>query len=140
MCEVSIFFTRHRDNQHRYHQRMSTDPTIGSSEAGPSSTQTICCEVTPSVLKKRKKKPKLNVYHALSVPSHHHTEYQAHQDGSITYTLKCLKPPKNAKATINNRTHVAPTLHDATPLSISEPFDDLPLDVSLDFLGQQKRK
>ncbi|KAG2094414.1 uncharacterized protein F5147DRAFT_657174 [Suillus discolor] len=127
---------------HRNQQRMSTDPTyaVGSSEAGTSSIQTIYCEVMSRVPKKRKKKPKLNVYHSVPVPSRQHTEYQAHQDGSITYMLKRLKPPKNAQATINNRTHATLTLHDAAPLSIPEPLDDLPLDVSLDFLGQQRRK
>ncbi|KAG1840123.1 hypothetical protein C8R48DRAFT_679666 [Suillus tomentosus] len=139
VCGI-VFATRtvNRRNQ----QRMSTDPTyaVGSSEAGTSSIQTIYCEVTSRVPKKRKKKPKLNVYHSVPVPSRQHTEYQAHQDGSITYTLKCLKPPKNAQATINNRTRATLTLHDAAPLSIPEPLDDLPLDVSLDFLGQQRRK
>ncbi|KAG1720794.1 uncharacterized protein EDB91DRAFT_1088700 [Suillus paluster] len=106
---------------------------IGSSA---SSVQTIIC--TKATLK-RKKKPKLNFYCSVLSSSRQHTQYQVHQDGSISYTLQRLKPPKNAKPTINNQSRAALTLHDA-PFSIPEPFDDLPLDVSLDFLGQQRRK
>ncbi|KAG0693982.1 hypothetical protein DFH29DRAFT_1006748 [Suillus ampliporus] len=120
-------------------RRMSTDPPC----AGASSIQTIVCtQATSTALKnlqKWKKKPKLNFYCSVtSVPSRQHTQYEVHKDGSISYTLKRLQPPKNAKATINNLTRTAPTLDDV-PFSIPEPFDDLPLEVSLDFLGQQKR-
>jgi hypothetical protein len=116
---------------------MSTDPP----HAGATSVQTIVCTEAASIalknLRKRQKKPKLNFYRSVnSLPSRQHTQYQVHTDGSISYTLKRLKPPKNAQATINNSTRNAPTLHD---VSIPEPFDDLPPEVSFDFLGQQKR-
>lgn len=115
---------------------MSTTDTACAIGSSASSVQTIIC--TKATLK-RKKKPKLNFYRSVPSSSRQHTQYQVHQDGSISYTLQRLKPPKNAKPTINNQSRPALTLHDA-PFSIPEPFDDLPLDVSLDFLGQQRRK
>jgi hypothetical protein len=116
----------------------STDPPGGSS------IQTIVCTEAASIalkkLQKRKKKLKLNFYYPISlVPSHQHTQYDVHKDGSISYTLKHLQAPKNARATINNGTCITPTLHDV-PFSIPEPFDYLPLKVSLDFLIQKTRE
>lgn len=121
-------------------RRMSTDPPC----AGESSIQTIVCTPATSAalkkLQKRKKKPKLNFYRSATLvpPSRQHIQYDVHKDGTIGYTLKHLRPPKNAKATIKNLTHTAPTLHDV-PFSIPEPFDDLPPEVSLDFLGEESR-
>ncbi|KAG1853437.1 hypothetical protein DFJ58DRAFT_841622 [Suillus subalutaceus] len=78
---------------------------------GPSS------EATSAALKnlqKRKKKPKLNFYHTVLVVRYRqHTQYQVNNDGSVSYTLKRLLPPKNAKATILGHSQ---TLHVHHPL------------------------
>lgn len=128
------------------HLRMSMGP--GPSEAGPPHpVQTIICtEAMSSALKnslKRKRKPKLNFYRTTPVVHYRqHTQYQVNNDGSVSYTLKRLLPPKNAKATIpHHQTHAERTLCDSdTFFSIPEPLDNLPLEVSLDILGQQRRK
>jgi hypothetical protein len=56
---------------------------------------------------KWKRKPKLNFYHTTPVVHYcQHTQYQVNNDGSISYTLKHILPPKNAKATIpDHQTH-----------------------------------
>jgi hypothetical protein len=128
---------------------MSMGP--GPSEAGPPHpVQTIICTGAMSVsLKnslKRKRKPKLNFYRTAPVVRYRqHTQYQVNNDGSVSYTLKHLLPPNNAKATIPDhhiqQTHAERTLCDSdTFFSIPEPLDNLPLEVSLDILGQQRRK
>lgn len=122
-----------------------------SSEAGPPDpVQTIICtEAMSSALKnlqKRKKKPKLNFYHKAPVVHYRqHTQYQVNNDGSVSYTLKRLLPPKNAKATIlgHSQTRAERTQCDSesdTFFSIPEPLDNLPPEVSLDILAQQRRK
>jgi hypothetical protein len=103
----------------------------------------------PKKLRKtRTNKPKLNFY-SRPVPkppnlSRQHTEYQVHDDGSLSYTQKRIALPKNAEPTLNK---ICPTsrqtpldlVMEDLPLSIPEPFDDLPPEVSLD-IYQPRRK
>jgi hypothetical protein len=77
--------------------------------AGPSST-IVCTEELHRELgritraKKRQKRVALNSYprpKSLPVKQQKHTQYQHRADGSISYTLQCVDPPKNAQPTKN---------------------------------------
>jgi len=111
-----------------------------------SSVQTIQC-TEPSTLKntkKRKKKPTVNIYTPKSstVPqSRQHTQYQANETGSITYTRKYVAPPKNARIPQWSPGQSAQIIEDLPPPSIPEPFDDFPPEVSIDskYLASRKR-
>jgi len=103
----------------------------------------------PKKLRKiRTNKPKLNFYsHPVPKPpnlSRQHTEYQVYDDGSLGYTQKCIALPKNAEPTLNR---MCPDSRQTPlnfvmelPLSIPEPFDDLPPEVSFDIFDQPRRK
>lgn len=76
---------------------------------GPSST-IVCTEELHQELgwitrvKKWQKRVALNSYlhpKTLSVKQQKHTQYQYRADGSISYTLQCVDPPKNAQPTKN---------------------------------------
>lgn len=78
---------------------------------GPSST-IVCTEELHQELgqitraKKWQKQVTLNSYlrlETLSVKQQKHTQYQYRADGSISYTLQCVDPPKNAQPTKNHQ-------------------------------------
>ncbi|OJA15073.1 hypothetical protein AZE42_09803 [Rhizopogon vesiculosus] len=116
------------------------------SGSGSSSVQAIQC-MEPSTsknTKKRKKKPTVNIYTPKSstVPQlHQHTQYQANDTGSITYTRKYVAPPKNARIPQLSPGQSAWIIEDLPFPPIPEPFDDFPPEVSIDseYLASRKR-
>jgi hypothetical protein len=107
---------------------------IAPESSAPGSSPVQYMEEIAHTLKRRKKKPMVNIYTKPIVPkSRQHTQYQINSDnGSITYTHKYVAPPENARRSTIPHHDCVQMIEDVPLLSIPEPFDDFPPGVSID--------
>lgn len=120
-----------------YFTKMSASgsSTLPSVEPMPQPQVIHCTEEMSRVLhalrpkKKRKRNPKLNNYSNTSklpsgIQQRQHTQYQVHENGSISFTRSYIEPPRNAQPTTQH--------HPATPAIIPNEFNGFLADESWD--------